>query len=88
MAKDRYSEPDYYEKINCGMNTSYEINNPLTFHRVVPDRVAYTVMINATPFTEDVAHTFVRTTKGKDLDKLSEKEKSVYLEIFRGFFRP
>lgn len=63
--------------------SSYEIIDPLTWHSVVPLETTYTIMINDTPWSSDVAHTDVRTTKGKDLDKMPEGELLEHLAKFR-----
>ena len=61
----------------------YEITDPLTWHSVTPLYPTYTVMVNGAPWTEDVAHTEVRTTKGKDLDSLAPDELAEHLATFR-----
>jgi len=62
---------------------AYEILEPLTWHSVVPLETTFTVMINGKPFDASVAHTEVRRTAGKDLDKMPEDELLAHLEIFR-----
>ena len=65
-------------------HSCYEIINPLTWHSVVPLETTYTVMVNDTPWdTETVAHTEVRTTRGKDLDKMPEPDLLKHLEHFQ-----
>lgn len=64
-------------------HSCYEIIDPLTWHSVVPLESTYTVMINDTPWSADYAHTAVRTTKGKDLDKMPEPELLEHLAIFK-----
>lgn len=62
----------------------YEIINPLTWHAVIPMETTFTVMVNDTPWdTETVAHKEVRTTRGKDLDKMPEIELLEHLRIFQ-----
>lgn len=63
--------------------SSYEIDDPLLWHRVMPltDEV-YTVMLNGVPWTPDVAHTQVRTTKGKDLESMSADQLARHLDFF------
>lgn len=63
-------------------HAAYEIVNPLTWHSVVPLTTTYTVMINGAPFPPEVAHTSVRRTGGKDLDKMPEDELVDHLQIF------
>ena len=65
-------------------HSAYEIIDPLTWHSVVPLEPTYTIMVNDTPWdTETVAHKDVRTTKGKDLDKMPEEELKKHLELFQ-----
>lgn len=66
-------------------HSSYEIVNPLTWHSVIPLETTYTVMINGEPWSDEVAHSSVRTTKGKDLDKMPELELLDHLGLFRQF---
>lgn len=63
---------------------SYEIWNPLAWHKVVPlgEDPVYTIMVNDEPFRPECAHTQIRTTAGKDLDRMSEEEM---LEAFDKF---
>jgi len=67
-----------------GKHSCYEIINPLTWHAVIPLEPTYTVMVNGSPWdTETFAHKDVRTTKGKDLDKMPEPELFEHLGIFK-----
>jgi hypothetical protein len=61
----------------------YEIINPLTWHSVVPLEPTYTVMVNGEPWDKSIAHNDVRTTKGKDLEKMPESELIDHLSIFQ-----
>jgi hypothetical protein len=63
--------------------SSYEITNPLTWHSVIPLQTTYTVMLNGPPFDAETAHKDVRTTKGKDLDKMPEPELLEHLDLFK-----
>ena len=64
--------------------SSYEIIDPLTWHSVIPLETTYTVMVNDVPWDNaTVAHTAVRTTKGKDLDKMPEEELLKHLDWFK-----
>ena len=65
-------------------NSRYEIINPLTWHSVIPLEPTYTVMINGEPWDTETAHKDVRTTKGKDLDKMPETDLLEHLKIFKG----
>lgn len=66
-----------------GRHSSYQIINPLTWHSVIPLEETYTIMVNDIPWDSDVAHKEVRTTKGKDLDKMPEAELLEHLNIFQ-----
>lgn len=61
----------------------YEIVNPLTWHSVVPLVTTRTVMINETPWPKEVAHEAVRTTAGKDLDKMPHDALIEHLNMFK-----
>lgn len=67
--------------------SSYEMLDPLTWHSVIPLTTTYTVMINGTPWSQEFAHQDVRTTKGKDLQKMSEDELKKHLNMFREFLQ-
>lgn len=58
----------------------YDIVSRYTWHSIVPHMDTYTVMINGEPWEEP--HICVRTTKGKDLDSLSDSSKNINLAIF------
>lgn len=63
--------------------SSYEIINPMTWHAVIPLETTYTIMINDEAWPAEFAHTEVRTTKGKDLDKMPENELIEHLSLFK-----
>lgn len=65
-----------------GKWSKYEIVNPLAWHAVSPLETTYTIMVNDTPWSLDVAHEKVVTTKGKDLDKMPENELLEHLSMF------
>jgi hypothetical protein len=78
------SAPAEVTTLILNRHSSYEIINPLTWHSVIPLEPTYTVMVNDSPWdTETVAHKDVRTTKGKDLDKMPEPELLEHLSIFQ-----
>lgn len=83
LSTDRESPPTYVCKTLLHAPSSYEITNPLTWHGVTPLVTTYTVMINGPAFPADEAHVDVRTTKGKDLDKMPEHELIQHLTIFK-----
>jgi hypothetical protein len=65
-------------------HSCYEILNPLTWHSVIPLETTFTVMVNGTPWNAETVHSDVRTTKGKDLDRMTEEELQEHLDIFKG----
>lgn len=79
---DRTSKPTKVIDLFLTKGSVYEIVSPLTWHSVTPVEVTYTVMVNDPPWPADVAHTDVRTTKGKDLDKMPEEELKEHLALF------
>lgn len=82
-SSDRFTKPIADSaKFNLTKWSSYEILSPLTWHAVVPNETTYTIMINDQPFSPDVVHTDVRTTVGKDLEKMTDKELDLHLDKF------
>lgn len=82
LSKDRTSKPEDVMTTVMKKFSSYEIINPLTWHSVIPLGTTYTIMVNGAPWAADYAHTEVRTTKGKDLDKMPEDELTAHLARF------
>lgn len=82
-SKGRASEPVDVAEFIMRAGSAYEISDPLTWHSVTPLTTTYTVMINGEPWEKNVAHKSVRTTKGKDLEKMSPEEVRTQLEIFK-----
>lgn len=61
--------------------SKYEITHPLTWHSVQPLETAYTIMVNGMNFPE--MHVETRTTKGKDLEKLTDEQLlSLLTEVY------
>lgn len=79
----RESQPQDVLTTILSKHSIYEITNPLTWHSVIPLTETYTVMINGPTWDKEYAHTEVRTTKGKDLDKMPEEELLEHLNIFK-----
>jgi hypothetical protein len=77
-----------FSKFLLTRGSCYEISSPLTWHSVTPanDGGVWTVMLNDAPWLPEVAHTQVRTTKGKDLDTMSENELALFLMNFEDRF--
>ncbi len=83
LSPDRLSKPvDVIETI-VHAGSSYLIDNPMTWHSIQPLTTTYTVMLNGLPWPIDYAHTEIRTTKGKDLDKIPDAQKVKHLKTFR-----
>jgi len=83
-------QPGYSEVITqiLTKHSAYEIINPLTWHAVVPLVTTYTIMVNDSPWdTETTAHKEVRTTRGKDLDKMPEADLIEHLAHFQQLVR-
>ena len=58
----------------------YEISDRHTWHGVQPYGTVYTIMVNGPAWKDP--HIFTVTTKGKDLDKMSEDELRNHLQVF------
>ncbi len=80
---NRTEPPAHVLKLVLEKGSKYEIVTPLTWHSVTPLTTTYTVMVNGEPWEADYAHKDVRTTKGKDLDKMPEDELEEHLRIFK-----
>jgi len=80
---NRVSDQQSVAEFNLEKYSSYAIVNPLTWHAVIPNEETYTIMINEEPFAPDIAHLEVRTTAGKDLDKMTDDELTLHLSIFK-----
>lgn len=80
---DRESPPKPVAQIKMVAGSRYEIIEPMTWHTVEPiTDVVYTVMINGQPWKSDVAHSEVRTTKGKDLEAMPPEMLRAHLDKF------
>lgn len=80
---DRFSRPVGVSKVVLTAGSKYAITNPMTWHSVTPLEECYTVMVNGDPWdTKTVAHTEIRTTKGKDLDSMSSEDLSAHFSRF------
>jgi hypothetical protein len=85
-SRDRVSPPESVTKLILSRFSMYEIDNPLTWHSVTPLEPTYTIMVNGIPWDkETVAHKEVRTTVGKDLDKMPEEDLKQHLQVFKSF---
>lgn len=82
---DRFiAKPTVLFQMELTEGSCYEISDPLVWHRVIPltPRVR-TIMLNGPPWSPDVAHTQVRTTKGKDLEQMSPERLKEHLDFFQ-----
>jgi hypothetical protein len=88
MSWDRVSGPADVAKFTLTAGARYAITNPLTWHSVTPLEECWTVMVNGKPWDpEKVAHTQIRTTKGKDLDSMSHADLSHHFDMFQRLLR-
>lgn len=78
---DHKANPWNTEELIMSKGSAYQILNPLTWHSVTPLEECYTVMLNGYPFNNP--HEAVRTTKGKDLEKMPGLELIEHLKIFQ-----
>ena len=72
----------------CITGTQYSISSPFIWHKVIPLETTWTLMINRIPWPN--THISVRTTAGKDLEKMGEvdlrdhlRECGVYLRLLK-----
>lgn len=79
--------PENVTTLILNKHSLYEITNPLTWHSVIPLETTYTVMINDAPWPLEFAHTSVRTTKGKDLEKMSNEDLVAHLDLFKNLVK-
>lgn len=85
LSEDRFTEPEFHYTELVKPGSMYEITDPMTWHRITPIQTTYTVMLNGEPFSNP--HTEVRTTKGKDLDKIKGAELRLLKTGFRNLIR-
>lgn len=81
-SQSRTAPPKPVLTLNLTKWSSYEITDPNTWHSVTPHGLTYSVMVNGTPWAADFAHQDVRTTKGKDLKKMSDADLEEHLRAF------
>lgn len=81
---DRFLEPETVAEMYMTEFSAYQITDPLTWHSVIPECDTYTVMVNGPAWDRaTVAHIDVRTTAGKDLDKMPADELLKHLDTFK-----
>ena len=81
LSSDRKSQPTSVVDTILRAGSIYSITNPLTWHSVQPLETCYSIMINGKPFENP--HEAAPTTKGKDLDKMSEEDLKAHLDFFK-----
>lgn len=72
--------PEEVMKMRAVRGTRYEIVNPLTWHSIRPLTTTHTIMVNGATFSRQ--HEQVVTTKGKDLEKMSNDDLYIALNNF------
>lgn len=80
LSRDRGSEPEHVSTLSLASNSAYAITNPLAWHSVQPLERCWSIMINGKPFYEP--HERAPTTKGKDLEKMTEDQLRNHLSVF------
>lgn len=77
-SKNTIDTPKDWHTLNIMKGSSYEMVDPLEWHAITPFEKTTTIMINGPNYT--MPHSAVRTTKGKDLERMSEKDKEKFLK--------
>lgn len=82
-SQSRTEKPKPVMSLELSKWCKYEITDPNTWHSVTPLGLTYSIMVNGAPWDKDFAHQDVRTTKGKDLDKMSDADLTEHLRTFQ-----
>jgi hypothetical protein len=82
-SQSRTEQPKSVLTVDLTKWSRYEITDPNTWHSVTPSGLTYSVMVNGTSWGPEIAHQEVRTTKGKDLQKMSDNDLEEHLRAFR-----
>lgn len=80
FSKDTQSEPVFLYKEILKPNSIYEIADERVWHSVQPLERTYTIMVNGEPWGNP--HKDVRTTKGKDLERMNDCDLNNHLKEF------
>lgn len=80
FSPDLVSQPTFCFREIVRPFSTYEILDQRLWHSVQPLERTYTIMVNGDPWKD--AHKEVRTTKGKDLDKMTQDELKEHLVEF------
>lgn len=78
---DLFDDPEAVAEFKLAAGSMYEITCPQAWHAIEPYEDTHTIMVNGPPFERP--HSSVRTTKGKDLEKMTETELIASLHIFQ-----
>ena len=73
--------PPHYMTMRFGAGSVYEISDRHIWHSVQPLTTSYTIMINGPPWENP--HSAAPTTKGKDLDRMSDVDLRKHLDKFK-----
>jgi hypothetical protein len=73
-------ENDSNVSVYLRSGSGYEMTDPLLGHSITPVTDTYTIMINGPEYEKQ--HIGCRRTKGKDLEKLSDRDKEDALLVF------
>lgn len=82
-SKDRESSPSKVAEFVMNKGSAYLIDDPLTWHAITPIGECYTIMVNGAPWARDYAHNQVRTTKGKDLERMTPEQLQAHFDTFK-----
>lgn len=74
--------PIEFHTFDLRAGSSYEMVRTNEWHSITPLEETYTVMVNGENYEKP--HSEVRTTKGKDLDKMKLSEVCDTLRLFKG----
>lgn len=80
-SKNTLDTPENWHNLDIMAGSSYEMIDPLEWHAITPFEKTTTIMINGPNYA--IPHGAVRTTKGKDLQKMEERDKEEFLERIR-----
>ena len=79
FSPDLESQPVFCFKEIVYPYSRYEITNKQTWHKVQPLKTTYTIMCNTAAWE---GHSETRTTKGKDLEKMTDVDLTAHLQKF------
>lgn len=77
---DLTSDPISISRQYMRTGSVYEITDRHVWHKITPQCQTYTIMVNGLPWENP--HSQVRTTKGKDLEKMEKWQIEEELEVF------